>query len=227
MPSVKLPRKSTATDMTPFVDVAFLILSFFMLATKFKPPDIAAISTPKSVSTEQLKDANSVMIEFDSTGRIFYTLNVKNPEEAPGFKLEVIKKINESRNLGLTQAEMNNFTKNTTVGVPFAELKSLLAADPTKRGNVPMRGIPADSLNNQLSEWIGASKTTFIDRYGNNAEVLYMIKGDNNAKYPSFNGVIEAMRKNDQFSYKLVTDPEATPTNSELYRIRQKDRAKK
>ena len=29
MPSVKIARKSTDTDMTPFVDVAFLILAFF------------------------------------------------------------------------------------------------------------------------------------------------------------------------------------------------------
>ncbi|HRF18171.1 MAG TPA: biopolymer transporter ExbD, partial [Chitinophagaceae bacterium] len=39
MPSVKIPRKSTDTDMTPFVDIAFLILSFFIMATKFKPPE--------------------------------------------------------------------------------------------------------------------------------------------------------------------------------------------
>lgn len=224
MPSVKLPRKSTATDMTPFVDVAFLILSFFMLATKFKPPDIASISTPKSVSTDALKDANSVMVEFDSTGRIFFTVNVKNPDDGPGLKQEVINKINTSRNLGLTKAQINSYIMNTTIGVPFTQLKPLLDADFTKRGALAQRGIPADSLNNELSEWIGAAKTTFQSRYGVNSPVLYLIKGDNNAKYPAFNGVIEAMRKNDQFNYKLVTDPEATPTNSELYRIRQKSK---
>jgi biopolymer transport protein ExbD len=54
MPSVKIPKKSTDTDMTPFVDVAFLILSFFMLATKFKPPEPVEITTPNSVSTDKL-----------------------------------------------------------------------------------------------------------------------------------------------------------------------------
>jgi biopolymer transport protein ExbD len=224
MPSVKIPRKSTATDMTPFVDVAFLILSFFMLATKFKPPDVAAISTPKSVSTDALKDANSVMVEFDSTGRIFFTVNVKNPEEAPGVKQQVIQKISERRNLGLTPTEVSNYTKNTTVGVPFTQLKALLDADPTKRGALAQRGIPADSLNNELADWIGVAKTTFQERFGVNSPVLYLIKGDNHAKYPAFDGIIEAMRKNDQFNYKLVTDPEATPFDSELYRIRQKDK---
>ena len=47
MPSVKMPRKSTDTDMTPFVDIAFLILSFFIMATKFKPPEPVPITTPR------------------------------------------------------------------------------------------------------------------------------------------------------------------------------------
>src|SRR5690349_10277598 len=123
MPSVKIPRKSTATDMTPFVDVAFLILSFFMLATKFKPPEPASITTPKSVSTEELKETNSVQVEFDSTGRIFFTMNVKNQSEDNGLKLDLIQKINQVRNLGLSQTEMRNFQLNTTVGVPFSQLK--------------------------------------------------------------------------------------------------------
>ena len=64
MPSVKLPRKSTDTDMTPFVDVAFLILSFFMLATKFKPPEPVEITTPNSVSTKELPANDAVLVEI-------------------------------------------------------------------------------------------------------------------------------------------------------------------
>jgi biopolymer transport protein ExbD len=36
MPKVKMPRKGTTVDMTAMCDVAFLLLTFFMLATKFK-----------------------------------------------------------------------------------------------------------------------------------------------------------------------------------------------
>jgi hypothetical protein len=50
-----------------------------------------------------------------------------------------------------------------------------------------------------------------------------MIKGDNNAKFPSFKGVIEAMRRNDQFKYQLVTDPEGVPLGSDLYRRQEKE----
>lgn len=230
MPSVKIPRKSTATDMTPFVDVAFLILSFFMLATKFKPPEPAEITTPRSVSTDKLKDENRVMIEFDSSGRVFFSMNVKNPQDE-NLKTIAIDKINKMRNLGLTETEINNFKISTLVGVPFDQLKGLLAAPVADRIKIKQVGIPTDSSNNQLSDWINAAKTTFITRKQelleagdqkayNDFDVYYMIKGDNDAKYPQFDGVIEAMRRNDQFSFKLLTDPEDAPTGSELYRTR-------
>lgn len=206
--------------MTPFVDVAFLILSFFMLATKFKPPEPAPITTPHSVSADQLKESNNVIVSFDSSGRVFMTVNTEKPADEV-IKDKVIQKINETRRLGLTNAEMVNYRKNTTVGVPFAQLKSLLNLSTDQRNNMHQSGIPADSTNNELAEWIGAAKATFYD-YDPNMRVDYMIKGDNNAKYPQFNGVIEAMRKNDQYSYKLVTDPKSVPAGTVLYQERNK-----
>jgi len=231
MPSVKIPRKSTATDMTPFVDVAFLILSFFMLATKFKPPEPAEITTPRSVSTDKLKEENAVMVEFDSSGRVFFSMSVKKPEDE-NLKLKVIDKIDARRNLGLTNQEKNNFATSTLVGVPFEQLKTLLDVPVADRAKVKQAGIPTDSTNNQLADWINAVKTTFLERQAelqtagdqkafDDFQMLYMIKGDNDAKYPQFDGVIEAMRRNDQYSFKLVTDPEDAPTGSELYRVRE------
>ena len=225
MPSVKIPRKSTATDMTPFVDVAFLILSFFMLATKFKPPEPAQITTPHSVSSDQLQESNSVMIDFDSTGRIFFTVNTKKADDDI-VKLKIIQNLNATKNLGLTDQEMRNFQRNTTVGVPFNQLKSLLDVPIESRLSVKQPGIPADSTNNQLADWIGAAKRTFYE-YDPRMQVFYMIKGDNHAKYPLFDGIVEAMRKNDQFSYKLVTDPESVPEGTALYQIRQTGKGKK
>ena len=226
MPSVKIPKKSTATDMTPFVDVAFLILSFFMLATKFKPQEPAPITTPKSVSSDQLKVENRVLIEFDSIGRVFFSMDVKKPSDE-GLKRTLIENINTARNLGLSEQQMTNFKNSTVVGVPFSELKSLLSAPSDQR--IPLlqkaKGIPVDSTNNELAIWISTAKATF---YTNDArmEVFYMIKGDNNANYPAFEGVIDAMRKSDQFSYKLVTDPKEAPPGSELYTLRAAERSK-
>src|SRR5215217_598738 len=136
MPSVKIPRKSTATDMTPFVDVAFLILPFFMLATKFKPPAPIQITTPHSVSADKLKEQDAVLIEFDSAGHIYFTAQVKNETQDNGLKLELIKAVNSNRNLGLTNAEMQNLMNYATVGSPFSQIKPLLDLSREQRDKV-------------------------------------------------------------------------------------------
>src|SRR5258706_6100380 len=121
MPHIKLARKSTATDMTPFVDIAFLILSFFIMATKFKPAQPVHVVTPNSVSSKILKEENALLITFDKESRVFINVNSKKDPE----KLAtVIQGINASRNLGLSAAEMENFKNAPIIGVPLAKLKS-------------------------------------------------------------------------------------------------------
>ncbi len=221
MPSVKLPRKSTATDMTPFVDVAFLILSFFMLATKFKPPEPVEITTPTSVSADRLKQQDAVHVELDKAGKVIFRVNVQNEnDESKSIKKNIIQNVNKGRNLGLSETEMNNFVKNTIVGVPFSKLKSYLAAPEGQRMK-SLEGIPVlDSANNELATWVASAYNAFQGK-----KLNFMIKGDNNAKYPSFKGVIEAMRKNDIFKYQLITDPEGVPSGTDLYKLQQKPKA--
>ena len=126
MPSAKIAKKSTDTDMTPFVDIAFLILSFFIMATKFKPPEPVEITTPGSVLSQKLPENNAVMISIDSANRVYFTvLSDKDPSKFDA----IIQGINTSQNLGLTPAEMANFRKTFLVGVPFGNLKQLLATD--------------------------------------------------------------------------------------------------
>ena len=43
-------RISVAIDMTPMVDVAFLLLIFFMSTTQFKPPAEVDVTLPASTS---------------------------------------------------------------------------------------------------------------------------------------------------------------------------------
>ncbi len=124
MPSVKIKKHAPDNDMTPFVDVAFLILSFFMLATKFKPEEPIEVTTPNSVSSAALPEKDAFMVSIDKGGRVF--VSVDNPQ----FRQILIDNLNKTRNLGLTPAEMKNFINAPSVGVPFGQLKSLLSLDP-------------------------------------------------------------------------------------------------
>jgi len=203
--------------MTPFVDIAFLILSFFMLATKFKPPEAVKVTTPHSVSSSQLKEQDAVLIEFDSSGKVYFTVNTKKSSDN-SIKYDLIKGVNQAKNLGLTEGEMQNFVKNTTVGAPFSAIKQVLSLSADQRAKLKQPGIPVDTANNELATWIANAITAFQGH-----QLNYMVKGDNNAKYPSFKGVIEAFRANDQYKYQLITDPESAPYGTELYEIRQKN----
>jgi len=85
-----------------------------------------------------------------------------------------------------------------------------------QRKNVPQEGIPVtDSASNELYYWIRDGIQTFSGR-----TINYMVKGDNNAKYTVFKGVIDALRRNDQNKYKLITTPEAAPYGTEEYNRR-------
>ena len=209
MPSVKLPRKSTDTDMTPFVDIAFLILSFFILATKFKPPEPVEITTPGSVLSQKLPESNAVMIVVDSANRVFFSvLSDKDPSKFDA----IIQDINSTQSLNLSTAEMANYRQTFAVGVPFGNLKELLAMAPKEQQVLKVPGIPVlDTANNQLFWWILAAKKAFAGE-----KLNYLIKGDAKSKYPTFEAVVSALKRNDEFKYNLVTALDDIPSNSEL-----------
>lgn len=209
MPKVKIQRKSTDTDMTPFVDVAFLILAFFIMATKFKPPEPVEITTPNSVSSQNLPENDAVMITIGSDNKVYFSiLSEKDPEVLD----KVIRSLNTSQKLNLTEAEMANFRKSTSIGVPFLKLKSLLAIPADEHKNVKQEGIPVlDTLDNQLVWWIAESKKAFAGKV-----LKYLIKGDGKSTYPTFEAVVAALKKNEEFKYNLVTAPEDVPTGSDL-----------
>jgi biopolymer transport protein ExbD len=212
MPSVKIPKKSTDNDMTPFVDVAFLILAFFMLATKFKPEEAVEVTTPGSVSADAVPDKDVFTVTVDKDGRAFVSMD--NPE----FRQVLIDNLNKTRNLGLTPAEMKAFINVPSVGVPFSQLKGLLALTPDEQKKVNQPGIPvADSLGGEMYYWVRDALTAYSGR-----KLNLLIKADNNTKYPAFKNILNAFKKNDQNKFLLVTAPEDAPPGTPLHETRAK-----
>jgi biopolymer transport protein ExbD len=217
MPNVKIPRKSTDFDMTPFVDVAFLILSFFMLATKFKPPDVVEIKYPNSVSSKALEEKDGILITIDKQGRVFFTMQTEKKDEDI-LKYNAIKDLNQGRNMGLTDDEMKNFVRNSNVGVPFSKVKPFLALTADQQKTVQQEGIPVkDSANNELYWWIRSAVNAFSGK-----KINYLVKGDNDAKYPDFKNVLSAFKRNDIYKFQLITAAEDAPPGTDLYQERHK-----
>ncbi len=214
MPKVKIPRKSTNVDMTAMCDVAFLLLSFFILATKQKPPEVLAVKTPNSVSSKIASD-KAILITLTKEGHTFIMLG----EDAK--KKEILENINLTKQLGLSPAEMAKWQKQEFIGLPLNQIKSALSSnmvqDPSK-----MSGIPLDSSatsNNEMVDWMRSASNVFavagVDR--KDFEKLLLVKGDGDVLYPKFRSIKEAFKKNEIFKFQIVTNGQPAPKGSELY----------
>ena len=215
MPSIKIPKKSTDTDMTPFVDIAFLILSFFIMATKFKPPEPVPIETPGSVLSQKMPESNAALITIDSSNKVYFS--IMSDKDKTKYD-DVINEINTTQNLGLTPAEIANYRLTFAIGMPMAGVKQLLDMNQDAQNKTSQMGIPVlDSANNQLYYWIAAVKKAFSGE-----ELKFLIKGDSKSTYPTFEGVVSALKKNEEFKYNLVTALDDVPQGSEFDKLNKR-----
>lgn len=75
MPKKKAKRIGVILDMTPFVDIAFLLLTFFMLTTQFKPPEEVQINLPSSHSEIKLPESDVLILNVSRSGEIFMSVD--------------------------------------------------------------------------------------------------------------------------------------------------------
>lgn len=210
MPKIKLPRKSTHIDMTAMCDVAFLLLTFFMLATKFKPDEPVKVVTPSSTSTTPIP-TGFMLITLDKQGRVFFSVDNVND------KREIIKQIDDDKKLGLTDAEKESFVSGSSIGVPFSQLKSYLAMTPIQQKTFDKTapGIPTDTSasfdTNELAYWIQTARY-----YVDNGKGRIAIKADGAATYPEVNKIISTLGKQKVFRFNFITDLKAVPPGSAL-----------
>lgn len=206
MGRAKIKRGSTNIDMTAMCDVAFLLLSFFILTTKFKPAEAVDVSPPSSVASKAAPQTDAFTVSLDKQGRVFLDMS-------DDMKGDVIDELSTSRNLNLSSDDKKYFKMSTFVGVSLAQLNQFTRLTPEQLKTTNLTGIPVDSTNNELQSWINAAANA-----KKGSKINWLIKGDNNAKYPAFKGVIDAFKKNEIFKYQLVTNAEDVPAGSELYK---------
>ena len=204
----KIARKSTNIDMTAMCDVAFLLLSFFILATEFKPQEAVNVTTPNSVSAETAPKKDVVLISITPEGKVFIMMDNKDKKTA------LLEELNERRKLGLTPGEIDRIATLPFFGSSASQLKSALQMPADKYTGQALPGIPAqDTANNEMKDWMFAVATAH-----QNTKINLLLKGDMNSKYPAFKNVIDAFKANDLLKFKMVTNPENVPTDSELFR---------
>ncbi len=206
MARAKIKRGSTTVDMTAMCDVAFLLLTFFILATKFKPSDAINVTPPSSVSNKHAPQKDYFNVTLDKDNKVYIDMD-------DAMKADVLDELGKERKLNFTPADIKNFKQATFVGVPLSQLSSFIKLSPEELKQTKLPGIPTDSTNNELQAWITAAINANLGR-----KLNFLIKGDDASKYTAFKGVIEAFKKNDIYKYNLVTNAEDVPPGTELYK---------
>jgi biopolymer transport protein ExbD len=205
MGRAKIKRGSTTVDMTAMCDVAFLLLTFFILATQFKPSEAVEITPPGSVSNKHAPQKDAFTVSIDKNNRVFINMT----DEIKG---DVFDELVKERNLKVTPEDKKYFLQAGFIGVPLNQLLQFIRIPTEQLKNTKFNGIPSDSTNNELQAWIAAAVAA-----GQGKKLSFLIKGDNAAKYPAFSNVIDAFKKNDIYKYNLVTNAEDVPAGTVLY----------
>ncbi len=190
--------------MTAMTDVAFLLLTFFMLTAKMKPTEPVVIDTPSSISDTKLPDTEILTISVDHDGKVYLNMDNVNVNGV-GSRAKLIDDVNTYASLGLSPELKARFVNAGTFGQPIRGMKPWLEAPPGERSKMPAPGIPIDSTNNELATWV-----TYARLAGNNRYRI-VIKADQTTKYPAIRKVINTLQDMDINKFNLITDLETNP----------------
>jgi len=95
----KSKKMSTRVDLTPMVDLGFLLVTFFMLTTTFSKPQTMEINMPFKDKTQQeegqaVKESKAMTIILGGDDKVFYYMGITDPLiEASSFSKEGIRKV--------------------------------------------------------------------------------------------------------------------------------------
>lgn len=198
MPKIKVKKGSVSLDMTAMCDVAFLLLTFFVLTAKAKPMEPVEVSTPSSIVDLPVPDVDVITLLVDDKGRTF--VNLDNKDNSRQYWLDNMK---DQFKFNVNAEQTKNFVNGGPIGVPVANLPDYLAADATKKKEIEKTtlGIPLDSSNtdaNQLKDWI-------INARRANQGAKVVIKADQKAPYASIKKVMKTLQDQGVDRFSLLT----------------------
>ncbi len=191
-----MKKKSTSTDMTAMCDVAFLLLTFFILTATAKVPEALPVDTPASTVQTKLPETDLATITIGK-GKVFYDLKGREVRK------RTLQLMGDKYGIKFTPEEMDKFALMEGFGVPIQSLSQIIAMKAADRTKAEQPGVPKDSLDNQLKEWIYNSRIANIET--NDKELQIAIKGDAKEEYPAIHKVMDILQDQKINSFSLVT----------------------
>ncbi len=216
-----MPKSSPSIDMTPMVDLAFLLVTFFMLTASFRNAEPVTVETPSSISDKIIPE-NILMVTLDKDGRVFF--NLSDPEA----RKEMLNNMLQKYKVGLSPEKIEEFSFMSTFGCTMQELPAYMNTEAAKRASFPTEGIPTDSTKNELLDWLSfaataagnTGRTAFEEAKLKGGEPKmedfkpkFILRVDSKTLYKDAQVVIDVFRELNLNNLNFVTSAEAIPVN--------------
>ncbi|RZK60351.1 MAG: biopolymer transporter ExbD [Pedobacter sp.] len=203
MPRVKVPRKSTSVDMTAMCDVAFLLLTFFILTATSRQPDPLDVKIPSSTVSFKVPDKDLTILSIGH-GKVFVEIIGQD------VKRLALQKMGEHYGVQFSPAQIKRFGVVSSFGVPITRLGQYIDMDGEKRTKSGIEtGIPTTDTtsNGELHQWVLQARNAVAELH--NTPMLVSIKGDADEEYPTVRKIVDILQRQKVNKFSLITSAEA------------------
>lgn len=207
--------------MTPMVDLAFLLVTFFMLTASFRMAEPVTVDPPSSIGQVDLPD-NHILVTIDEKGRAFFGISNTTA------KMNALREMAKRYKVNFTEQQIVKFSGLPSIGVDIKDLPRYIDLGEEERKNFqPQKGIPMDTItpNNQLKDWINLGGTEAVKTYEaakkkameSNTDFKaekprYAIKCDGSTKYVFVRDVVKTFTDLKIYQFNLITSLEGGGT---------------